>query len=105
MRSVGPTLVPAAALFSSARVLADEPRLLLIDEPNEGLAPMIVDEMFALMAGPAKDRIAIVLVGQNVKRAVELATRFYVIEHGQVVMQGRATEPANRTALFEPIAA
>jgi branched-chain amino acid transport system ATP-binding protein len=104
-RQMGTTLSGGEQqMLAIARVLAGEPRLLLIDEPTEGLAPMIVDELFALMAGLARDGIAIVLVEQNVKRAVELTVRHYAIERGQVVLQGRAADAADRAALFERLA-
>lgn len=91
-------------MLAIARVLVGEPKLLLIDEPTEGLAPMIVDELFELMAGLAREGIPIVLVEQNVHRAVELANRFYVIERGQVVAEGRGDREDDRWALFERIA-
>jgi branched-chain amino acid transport system ATP-binding protein len=91
-------------MLAIARVLAGQPRLLLIDEPTEGLAPMIVDELFALMASLAADGIPIVLVEQNIKRAIEFVTRFYVLERGRVTMEGRAGLAADRQALMERIA-
>ena len=104
-RQLGTTLSGGEQqMLAIARVLAGEPRLLLIDEPTEGLAPMIVDELFALMAGLARDGIPIVLVEQNVRRAIELATRFYVIERGRVVMTGDARVAADRERLDAQIA-
>ena len=91
-------------MLAIARVLAGEPRLLLIDEPTEGLAPMIVDELFALMAGLAESGIPIVLVEQNVRRAIDLASRFYVLERGQVVLEGVAASAADREKLLVQIA-
>lgn len=91
-------------MLAIARVLAGEPKLLLIDEPTEGLAPMIVDELFLLMGGLAREGIPIVLVEQNVPRAVELATRFYVLERGMVVFEGRSDASSDRATLFERIA-
>ncbi|MGH8821277.1 MAG: ABC transporter ATP-binding protein [Rhodoferax sp.] len=87
-------------MLAIARVLAGEPRLLLIDEPTEGLAPIIVDELFALMESLAREGIPIVLVEQNVKRAIELVTRFYVLERGQVVSSGSTDDAADRKSLF-----
>jgi len=91
-------------MLAIARVLAGEPRLLLIDEPTEGLAPMIVDELFVLMAGLARDGIPIVLVEQNVRRAIDLASRFYVLERGQVVLEGDAANAGDRERLNAQIA-
>jgi branched-chain amino acid transport system ATP-binding protein len=104
-RQMGTTLSGGEQqMLAIARVLVGEPKLLLIDEPTEGLAPMIVDELFELMAGLAREGIPIVLVEQNVHRAVELANRFYVIERGQVVAEGRGDREDDRWALFERIA-
>jgi len=91
-------------MLAIARVLAGEPKLLLIDEPTEGLAPMIVDEIFTLMDELARDGIPIVLVEQNVHRAVELTTRFYVLERGTVVFEGRSDSSADRANMLARIA-
>ena len=91
-------------MLAIARVLVGKPRLLLIDEPTEGLAPMIVDEIFRIMDDLRRDGIPIVLVEQNVRRAIELSTRFYALERGQILLEGDASNPAHREALFERIA-
>ena len=103
-RQMGTTLSGGEQqMLAIARVLAGAPKLLLIDEPTEGLAPIIVDELFALMAGLAQSGIPIVLVEQNVKRAIELTDRFYLIERGQVVAEGRSDDAASRAGLLERI--
>ncbi len=91
-------------MLAMARVLVGTPRLLLIDEPTEGLAPKIVDEIFALMDGLRRDGIPILLVEQNMHRAVSLTQRFYVLERGTVVMQGRGDNAADVTALGQQLA-
>ncbi len=91
-------------MLAMARVLVGQPRLLLIDEPTEGLAPKIVDEIFQIMDGLRCEGIPIVLVEQNVRRAIDLSTRFYALERGQVLLEGDASNPAHRQALFERIA-
>jgi branched-chain amino acid transport system ATP-binding protein len=91
-------------MLAMARVLMGEPRLLLIDEPCEGLAPKIVDEIFALINGMRADGIAIVLVEQNVRRALDAVTRFYAIERGQVVASGDARDKGAREALMSRLA-
>jgi len=91
-------------MLAIARVLVGQPRLLLIDEPTEGLAPKIVDEIFQIMDGLRCEGIPIVLVEQNVRRAIDLSTRFYALERGQVLLEGDASNPAHRQALFERIA-
>ena len=103
-RQMGTTLSGGEQqMLAIARVLAGAPKLLLIDEPTEGLAPIIVDELFTLMAGLAQSGIPIVLVEQNVKRAIELTDRFYLIERGQVVAAGRSDDSDSRAGLLERI--
>lgn len=91
-------------MLAMARVLVGEPRLLLIDEPSEGLAPRIVDEIFALINSLRADGIPIVLVEQNVRRALDVVTRFYAIERGQVVASGDARHQGAREALMSRLA-
>ena len=103
-RQMGTTLSGGEQqMLAMARVLVGAPRLLLIDEPTEGLAPMIVDELFALIAGLAQEGIPIVLVEQNVHRAIELTTRHYLIERGRVTAEGDSRNPQHRLALLQGI--
>ena len=90
-------------MLAIARVLAGAPRRLLIDEPTEGLAPMIVEELFLLIGQLAREGIPIVLVEQNVRRAIRLTTRYYLIERGRVVAQGDSSNDAGRAALLSRI--
>jgi branched-chain amino acid transport system ATP-binding protein len=91
-------------MLAIARVLAGAPRLLLVDEPTEGLAPMVVDEIFALIAELRAEGIPILLVEQNVMRALEVCDRFFAFERGAVVFEGRAGADADRRRLIEAIA-
>ena len=91
-------------MLAMARVLVGTPKLLLIDEPTEGLAPKIVDEIFQIMQALVKDGLAIVLVEQNIKRAIELSTRFYAIERGREILHGDGTSSVQRQELFKRIA-
>ena len=103
-RQMGTTLSGGEQqMLAIARVLAGAPRLLLIDEPTEGLAPMIVEELFLLIGQLAREGIPIVLVEQNVRRAIRLTTRYYLIERGRVVAQGDSTNDAGRAALLSRI--
>lgn len=88
-------------MLAFARVLTGRPRLLLVDEPTEGLAPMIVDELFALMRSLAKEGIAIVLVEQNVHAALSLTDRFYLIERGHITYKGKADDEGARNELIQ----
>lgn len=91
-------------MLAMARVLVGAPRLLLIDEPTEGLAPKIVDEIFALMEGLRRDGIPILLVEQNMHRAIDLVQRFYVLERGAVVLEGDGGNTTHRDALVRQLA-
>ena len=75
-------------MLAVGRGLMLRPRLLMLDEPSLGLAPLVVDATFEKIAEVRKEGIAILLVEQNVQRALALADRGYVLEGGQVVLQG-----------------
>jgi branched-chain amino acid transport system ATP-binding protein len=64
------------------------PRLLLLDEPSLGLAPTVVDQMFAIIRAIHEEGVAILLVEQNVVRALEIADRAYILEEGRMVAEG-----------------
>jgi branched-chain amino acid transport system ATP-binding protein len=91
-------------MLAMARVLVGAPRLLLIDEPTEGLAPIIVDEIFAIIERLRADGVPILLVEQNIERALDVADRFYALERGQVILQGDARSSSARDSLREAIA-
>jgi branched-chain amino acid transport system ATP-binding protein len=91
-------------MLAMARVLMGQPRLLLIDEPSEGLAPKIVDDVFSLLQSMRAEGIPIVLVEQNVRRALEVVTKFYVVERGQVVFKGSSESASNREELLARLA-
>ncbi len=76
-------------MLAIGRALAGAPKLLLVDEPSEGLAPLVVAEIFAALARLRADNIALLLVEQNVQRAAAISDRCYVIEKGRIVAQGR----------------
>jgi branched-chain amino acid transport system ATP-binding protein len=90
-------------MLAMARVLAGQPRLLLIDEPTEGLAPMIVEEIFKLIDGLRRDGVPILLVEQNLHRALDLVDRFYALERGAVVLEGRGDQTDDRAALVRQL--
>ena len=91
-------------MLAMARVLIGTPSLLLIDEPSEGLAPMIVADLFAIIAERKQAGCAVLLVEQNVHQALTVCDQFAVIERGQVVMSGSAADAANRDGLLSMIA-
>ncbi|HXF47181.1 MAG TPA: ABC transporter ATP-binding protein [Burkholderiaceae bacterium] len=91
-------------MLAMARVMVGAPRLLLIDEPSEGLAPKVVDEVFRLIDAMRNDGLPIVLVEQNVRRALDIVDRFYALERGQIVFHGSAASESDREELMARIA-
>jgi len=91
-------------MLSLARALVGTPSLILIDEPTEGLAPIIVTELFDAISGLRDQGISVVLVEQNVYKALDVADRAYVVERGQIVMGGTMTEKGLRERIIETVA-
>ena len=81
-----------AQMLALARGLIAAPRLLLLDEPSLGLAPLAAREVFELIPRLRDGGIAILLVEQNVRQALAVADRGYVLEGGRIVLDGRAGE-------------
>lgn len=79
-----------------ARGLMSRPKLLMLDEPSLGLAPMLVAEIFALVARLRETGVTILLVEQNVERTLEIADRAYLLNTGQVEFEGPAKELRQR---------
>jgi branched-chain amino acid transport system ATP-binding protein len=75
-------------MLAVARALMSRPRLLLMDEPSLGLAPMVVAEIFAIVAELNRDGTTIFLVEQNAHMALTVAHRFYLMEQGRITFQG-----------------
>ena len=79
-------------MLAIARALMSKPKLCLFDEPSYGLAPLLVTEIFRIIAGLRDQGITILLIEQNVRRALEIADRAYVLENGRICMEGACTE-------------
>jgi branched-chain amino acid transport system ATP-binding protein len=80
-------------MLAIARALLLRPRLLLLDEPSFGLAPLIVEEIFAIMRRiRADENVSILLVEQNASLALEFAEYAYLLETGRIVISGRAAD-------------
>ena len=75
-------------MLAIARALMSKPRLLLLDEPSFGLAPLLVEHIFEVIREINGQGVTILLVEQNIRAALELAHRAYVIENGRIVGQG-----------------
>jgi branched-chain amino acid transport system ATP-binding protein len=81
-------------MLAMGRALMSAPRLLLLDEPSMGLAPMLVEKIFEIIGEINRSGTTIMLVEQNAAMALAIASRAYVLETGEVVLQGRAAELA-----------
>ncbi len=71
----------------------------MLDEPSLGLAPIVVEEMFEIIADVAKQGVSILLVEQNLAQALAVADRGYVMENGRVVLSGSSEELMNNDAV------
>ena len=82
-------------MLAIGRALMGAPRLLLLDEPSLGLAPLIVKQVFATLRALNQEGLTILLIEQNAKQALEVTSRAYVIEQGRIVHSGSSKDLAN----------
>lgn len=89
-------------MLAIGRALMSQPKLLLLDEPSLGLAPIIIQQIFDIIEQLRRDGVTVFLVEQNANQALKVADRGYVLENGRVVMQGTGeallTDPKVRDA-------
>ena len=88
-------------MLAIARALMSEPRLLLLDEPSMGLAPMMVARIFEVVRDIAARGVTILLVEQNARLALELAHRGYVMESGVIALSGKSADLLNDSRVKE----
>ncbi len=81
-------------MLAIGRALMARPRLLLLDEPSLGLAPMLVNRIFSVISRLKETGVTILLVEQNARKALEIADRAYVMETGRITLEGTARELA-----------
>jgi branched-chain amino acid transport system ATP-binding protein len=79
-------------MLAIARAMMAKPKLLLLDEPSMGLAPLMVEAIFTVIQNLSKEGITILLVEQNARLALSMANRAYVMESGEITIQGPAQE-------------
>ncbi len=79
-------------MLAIGRALMARPKVLLLDEPSMGLAPLMVDKIFEVVADIHRQGVTVLLVEQNARRALQLASRAYVMESGQITLSGAAAE-------------
>jgi len=82
-------------MLAIARGLMLKPKLLMMDEPSLGLAPIIVEEIFELMEQVKKEGMTILLIEQNAMLALNVADRGYVLQNGEIVLTGTGQELLN----------
>ena len=79
-------------MLAMGRALLAKPKLLLLDEPSMGLAPIMVEQIFQVVQDVSRQGVTVLLVEQNAHRALELADRAYVLDSGEMVLSGPAAE-------------
>jgi branched-chain amino acid transport system ATP-binding protein len=81
-------------MLATGRGLMAEPKLLILDEPSLGLSPLMVDEMFKMIATISREGVTVLLVEQNVVQSLDIAHRAYVLENGEFSLSGPARDLA-----------
>lgn len=82
-------------MLAIGRALMGMPRILMLDEPSLGLSPLLVNTIFELISQISKEGITVLLVEQNVKQALKLSQRAYVLENGMIALEGSSEEIIN----------
>ena len=88
-------------MVAIARALMSKPRMLLLDEPSLGLAPLIVQQITGLIVGLRARGVTVLVVEQNARVALEIADRGYVMETGRISLSGSASELLNNAAVLD----
>jgi branched-chain amino acid transport system ATP-binding protein len=91
-------------MLAIARALLVNPKLLMLDEPSQGLAPMVVSEVFRIITEMRREGISVLLVEQNARMSLEIADFAYVLDDGRIVYSGTARELAADEARVQALA-
>ena len=91
-------------MLSVSRALLLNPRLLILDEPSQGLAPLVVKEVFRIVEQMRAEGISVLLVEQNVRMSLDIADYAYVLDNGGIVFEGPARELAQDEARVRSLA-
>lgn len=79
-------------MLAMGRALMSKPKIILMDEPSMGLSPILVNEIFDIIKSVSESGTTVLLVEQNAKKALSIADRAYVLETGNIVLEGKAKE-------------
>jgi branched-chain amino acid transport system ATP-binding protein len=88
-------------MLATGRALMSRPRLLLLDEPTTGLAPIIVKELTRVLRGLNANGLTILIVEQNVRMALKLADEVYIMRSGEIVMQAPSSNLQDSDEMFK----
>ena len=86
-------------MLAMGRALMSHPQIILMDEPSMGLSPIFVNEIFDIIEEVSKSGTTVLLVEQNAKKALSIADRAYVLETGNIVLEGKASELLNNDSI------
>lgn len=88
-------------MVAIGRALMAKPRILIMDEPSLGLAPLMVEEVFRAARTVNREGVTVILVEQNVRQSLRIAHRAYVLENGRIVLEGTGKEVAAKPYVKE----
>lgn len=86
-------------MLAMGRALMSHPRIILMDEPSMGLSPIFVEEVFNIIRDISAGGTTVLLVEQNAKKALTIADRAYVLETGNIILEGNAGELMNNESV------